>query len=213
MYIFIKMTKQTGKKKTCETSARRTHKLISLLNTKVDLLQDSINMVNDNVSSVIDTLDNKAGSAYLTPLLTPDNSSSSDSPIISTMPTESVAQSDETLGENMSSPSETSTADSVTTTDSGMHVDSGMTSDSDMTGDSNISPDSGVTTDSVMTADSESETGATVGSEAQPSLYESPMEVMNESESETKGGRRRRQTTNKRQKRRQRNSKRRNRRM
>jgi hypothetical protein len=104
LYIFIKMPKVTGKRRTCETSARRTHKLISLLNTKVDLLQDSINMVNDNVNSVVDTLENKAGSAYLTPLLS--QSSSDSSTIINTdsaMPIEDesdISSSETTMGEN-----------------------------------------------------------------------------------------------------------------
>ena len=219
------MPKQTGKRKTCETSARRTHKLISLLNTKVDLLQDSINMVNDNVNSVIDTLENKAGSAYLTPLLTQEKSSvdsmsanTSDDIVASPPRDDSIGQ--ETMSEdsnneipnnddvsgistmsNVTSPSETDNIIASPARDATLSDDQF----SDMTNPS----DSGTTDGSETTGESETLGSQTTdGSGITSSVYQIPME----SESETKGGRRR-QKTNKRNQRKQRNSKRRNRRM
>ena len=203
------MPKHTGKRKTCETSARRTHKLISLLNTKVDLLQDSINMVNDNVNSVIDTLENKAGSAYLTPLLSQENNSD-------------VSMTENSSEDIVASPPRDDSIGEAPLGESPNSVDSGVTTMSNVTSPSeteNIisSParDETLSEDqfSDMTGPSESETlGSQTTDESgiteATSVYESPME----SESETKGGRRRRQT-NKRNQRKQRNSKRRNRRM
>jgi hypothetical protein len=217
LYIFIRMPKQTGKRKTCETSARRTHKLISLLNTKVDLLQDSINMVNDNVNTVIDTLENKAGSAYLTPLLT-QGKSGSDSMTTSSNSEDIVA----------SPPRDESMSEAPLSEESGMNEESGMSEESGMN-EAPMSEESGM---SNVTSPSETEDiiaspprdeslgeeqfsdlsnpSDTVSNEV-PSVYESPMPIESSS-SETRGGRRR-HNTNKRQQRRQRNSKKRNRRM